>query len=271
MPREYPTRQRTGYRTPFRALLTILGLALLLSACSREPRFLVPEVIARYPHDSNAFTQGLLYYRGSLFESTGLEGASSLREVDLDSGEVMRMRPLDDTLFGEGLARIDDELWQITWQNGRAFRYELDTFDLVRSYSYLGEGWGICSDGEQLFMSDGSHQITVRDPATFAELRRIPVTLDDEPVVRLNELECVGDAIYANVWQTDTIVKIDRSSGRVVSEIDASGLLSAEERAELPTGAVLNGIAYNPDSDTFFLTGKLWPSLFEVRLVPRER
>lgn len=264
-------RQRPARRALLHPLLFGLVLTLLLSACSREPRFLVPEVLASYPHDSGAFTQGLLYFDGTLFESTGIEGSSSLREVELGSGEVIRLRPLDDDLFGEGLARVGEELWQITWQNGRAFRYDLDTFDLVRSYSYPGEGWGICYDGEQLFMSDGSHQITIRDPATFAELRRFSVTLDNQPVVRLNELECVGDAIYANIWLTDTIVKIDKGNGRVVSEIDAAELLTPEERAALPEGAVLNGIAYNPDSETFYLTGKLWPKLFEVRLVPRGR
>lgn len=252
----------------FQSALPLLVIAALLAGCSREPRLLIPEVLASYPHDSQAFTQGLLYFDGRLFESTGLEGASSLREVALESGQVIRLLPLDDRLFGEGLARVGDELWQITWQNERAFRYDLGSFELIRSYGYLGEGWGICYDGEALFMSDGSHRIAVRDPATFAELRRFAVTQDGDPVVRLNELECVGDAIYANVWQTDTIVKIDKGSGRVISEIDASALLTPEERAALPLGAVLNGIAYNPDSETFYLTGKLWPKLFEVRLVP---
>jgi glutamine cyclotransferase len=245
-----------------------LALLLLLAACSRAPRSLVPNVLASYPHDSDAFTQGLLYFDGRLYESTGLEGASSLREVDLESGEVIRILPLANELFGEGLARVGDELWQITWQNQRAFRYDLDTFELVRSYGYLGEGWGICYDGEALFMSDGSHQIAVRDPATFAELRRFSVTQGGEPVTRLNELECVGDTIYANIWQTDRIVEIDKGSGRVAAEIDASALLTPAERAGLPSGAVLNGIAYNPESETFYLTGKLWPKLFEVRLVP---
>ena len=262
MPRPRSRRHRPA------ALLAALALLLLLTACSRVPRSLVPEVLASYPHDPDAFTQGLLYHDGRLYESTGLLGRSSLREVDLESGDVIRLLPLDDALFGEGLARIDDELWQITWRNERAFRYDLETFEPIRSYGYLGEGWGICYDGEELFMSDGSHRVTVRDPATFAELRRFPVTDDGEPVTRLNELECVGDSIYANIWLTDTIVEIDKGSGRVTAEIDASTLLTPGERAALPNDAVLNGIAYNPDSETFYLTGKLWPTLFEVRLVP---
>ncbi len=249
------------------AVILVALLALLLAACSGEPRFLTVEVVNSYPHDAAAFTQGLLYFEGKLFESTGLEGSSSLREIDLDSGTMVRLLELDDNLFGEGLARVDDQLVQITWRNERAFRYDLETFDLDRRHSYVGEGWGICYDGQQLFMSDGSHQITVRDPVTFVELQRFSVTLDDQPVLLLNELECVGEIIYANVWQTDTIVKIDKGSGRVISEIDAGSLLSAAERAALPAGAVLNGVAYNPEADTFYLTGKLWPKLFEVRLV----
>ena len=167
-------------------------------------------------------------------------------------------------------ARVGDRLIQITWQNGRAFTYDLETFNPAGEFSYTGEGWGLCYDGTDLYMSDGSATLTVRDPDTFEAVREIAVTQGGAPVTELNELECVGEDIYANVWRTDRIVRINKESGNVVAEIDASGLLSAEERQALEPNAVLNGIAYNPDDDTFFITGKLWPEVFKVRFVEGE-
>ncbi len=223
------------------------------------------QVLGSAPHDPRAFTQGLVFYDGSLYESTGLYGQSTVREVDRTTGEVRRQVRLDPTVFGEGLARVGDRLIQITWQQGVAFVYDLATFERVDQYSYTGEGWGLCSDGTRLVMSDGSSSLTFRDPQTFAAIGTVSVTLDSRPVDRLNELECVGDRVYANVWMTDQIVRIDPSSGRVDAVIDAANLLAPAERS----GAdVLNGIAYDPDQDVFLITGKLWPRLFAVRFVP---
>ena len=254
--------------TSRKSLYGLLFLALLsLAGCQRAVTTLEPEVLATYPHDSDAFTQGLLFYNGYFYESTGRFGRSSLREVIPETGEVLRTWPLPDRYFGEGLARVDDRLIQITWQNETAFVYDLATFNTVGDFSYTGEGWGICFDGEDLYMSDGSATLTVRDPDTFEAVREIGVTQGGTPVTELNELECIGDEVYANVWRTNRIVRIDKEDGKVVAEIDASGLLPAEERGNLVPDAVLNGIAYDPDDDTFFITGKLWPKVFKVRFV----
>ena len=245
----------------------------LLAACQQSPAVLEPEIVARYPHDPQAFTQGLVYVGGRFYESTGLYGASSLREVVPETGEVLRTVPLDQRYFGEGLAFVDgpqdDRLVQLTWRSGEALVYDADTFERIDTFDYDMEGWGLCWDGEALWMSDGSAALYRRDPATFEILDTVQVTDEGEPLTRLNELECVGDDIYANVWQTDTIVRIDKRSGRVRARIDASDLLSQEERVALPADAVLNGIAYDPVSERFWLTGKLWPELFEVEFAPR--
>jgi glutaminyl-peptide cyclotransferase len=223
------------------------------------------EVHGTVPHDREAFTQGLLWYAGALYESTGLHGRSSLRQVDRATGEVQRQVRLDPTLFAEGLARVGNRLIQITWTEGVALVYDLQTFDRVDQFRYNGEGWGLCFDGERLIMTDGSSNLTMRDPQTFAVMGTVPVTLEGRPVERLNELECVGDRVYANVWMTDMIMRIDPRSGRVDAVIDAANLLSPEERR---MSDVLNGIAYDPEQDIFLITGKLWPKLFEVRFVP---
>ena len=240
------------------ALLSLLGLA----SCQQSITQLEPQILNSYPHDSEAFTQGLLFHEGKLYESTGLEGSSSLREVTVETGEVVRALPLADIYFGEGLAEINGDLLQITWQNGEAFRYDLETFELKDTYTYDTEGWGICYDGEQLYMSDGSATLYIRNAETFELESSIQVTRDGESVSALNELECVDEHIYANIWQTDDIVKLDKR-GRVVASIDASNVTAASGRAGDPN-AVLNGVAYNPESETFYLTGKLWPTLFEV-------
>jgi glutaminyl-peptide cyclotransferase len=224
-----------------------------------------PQVLAVFPHDRGAFTQGLLLHEGSLYESTGLYGRSTLRQVDPRTGDVKRVVSLAPTLFGEGLARVDDRLIQITWQHGVAPVYNLLTFEQVGQFTYSGEGWGLCYDGQRLVMSNGSSNLTFRDPQTFAVAGTVGVTLKGQPVERLNELECVGQHVYANVWQTDTIVRIHAETGRVDATIDASGLLSPEDRIGVD---VLNGIAYDPERDVFLITGKLWPRLFEVRFVP---
>ncbi|ADI13711.1 glutaminyl-peptide cyclotransferase [Truepera radiovictrix] len=258
---------RCSVKSLGRRVATLVA-ASLLGGCSAQAAVpLVPEVLATYPHDPEAFTQGLLWDGGRLFESTGLYGASTLREVVPETGEVVRLVALDARYFGEGLALVGDRLIQLTWQEGTAFVYDRATFERVGTFSYEGEGWGLCFDGEALYMSDGSATLTRRDPETFEVLETVEVTLRGEPVALLNELECAKGRVYANVFTTDVIVRIDPASGRVQGVVDASALLSAEERARLTRDAVLNGIAYNPEADTFYLTGKLWPKLFEVRFV----
>ncbi|MEQ8674737.1 MAG: glutaminyl-peptide cyclotransferase [Aggregatilineales bacterium] len=240
-----------------------------------DVEILVPQIIASFPHDSSSFTQGLLLHEdGFFYESGGGSAAygnqSSLRQVDPITGEVIRQVDIRDDIFAEGLALVDDRLIQLTWRNQAAIVYDLATFEPTGIFQYSGEGWGLCYDGTNLYMSDGSGNITVRDSETFQPINFITVTLFDLPTDELNELECVDDYIYANVWNTDTILRIDKFTGVVDGVIDASGLLTPEERADLQSGQVLNGIAYNPETGNFYLTGKEWSQLFEVTLVPRE-
>lgn len=244
----------------------LLGLFMLVGCQGQELSQAVPEVLATYPHDPTAFTQGLLLTNDHFYESTGLYGESSLREVVPETGEVLREVGLSPDLFAEGLTLVADRLIQITWQEGEALVYNADTFEQTDTLSYDGEGWGLCFDGEALLMSDGSASLTRRDPETFEVLDKTVVTLRGEPVEMLNELECVDGSVYANIWQSDTIVKI-AEDGRVTQEIDASGLLTEAERTQLGPNAVLNGIAYDTETETFFLTGKLWPKMLEVRFV----
>jgi glutaminyl-peptide cyclotransferase len=255
------------FHSAARGLLFLLTLALAGFQPNDAPARLVPEVVSVRAHDPGAFTQGLLLYQGLLYESTGLYGQSSLREVDPQTGEVLRMLEVPDEYFGEGLARVEGKLIQLTWQEQQAFVYDLSTFEPLRSFTYEGEGWGLCFDGENLLMSDGSPTISLRDPKTFELVSQFQVTFRGSPLPMLNELECMGDHLYANVWQTDFIVKIEKATGWVVAVVDASGLLS---RAEAAVADVLNGIAYDPENDTFLITGKLWPKLFEVRFVEGE-
>jgi len=222
---------------------------------------LVPHVHARLPHDPEAFTQGLVYANGRLFESTGLVGQSTIRELDPATGGVVRSNAVPEPNFAEGLALVGDELVQLTWQNHVAFVYGRDDFRKRREVRYETEGWGLCPHGNDLVMSDGSDTLFVRDPATFATRRRVRVTLDGDPVRMLNELECVGDDVYANVWQTERIVRIDLATGHVEAVIDVHGFLT---QSELEHADVLNGIAYIPERERFLITGKFWPRMFEV-------
>lgn len=249
--------------------IALLMPALPLSAQSPAVPVWTPQVIAVFPHDTQAFTQGLLWDDGDLYESTGQWGRSSLRRVDISTGEVLAQVAVDDQFFAEGLERIGDRLIQLTWQAGRAFVYDRATLQPVDEWRYEGEGWGLCYDGRYLFMSDGSSYLSLRDPQSFALIFRGAVTLDGQiiPPQLLNELECVGDFIYANAWNTDYLFQIDKFTGSITAIIDASALLSADEKAALRAGSVLNGIAYNPESDTFYLTGKDWSKLFEVVFV----
>lgn len=235
-------------------------------APARTPTFAF-DVVAEHPHDPLAFTQGLQWINGRLFESTGQVGASGIREVDLNSGRVIRSRDLSPPYFGEGIVILGDKLFQITWTSGKAFVYDWKTFAPTGEFTYEGEGWGLTTDGTSLIMSNGTSTINWRDPATFAVQKSIDVTDNGTPVTQLNELEWVKGEIWANVWQSEQIARIDPATGRVTGWIDLTGILSARDR----TGKedVMNGIAYDADNDRYFVTGKLWSKLFEIRLKRR--
>jgi glutamine cyclotransferase len=218
-----------------------------------------------YQHDRDAFTQGLQYVDGLLYEGTGLNGRSSIRKVQLETGTVLQRRELPQQYFGEGITLFKGTLYQLTWQSGLAFSYDAKTFKPSSTFKYRGEGWGLTHDGTQLIMSDGTDALRFLDPATFAERRRIKVTAAGKPVPQLNELEYVKGEIFANVWTTDYIARIDPQSGKVTGWIDLRGLLSAREREATD---VLNGIAYDAAGNRLFVTGKLWPKIFEIRLQP---
>lgn len=221
-------------------------------------------VLAERPHDPEAFTQGLVLDGDELFESVGRYGHSALREVDPRTGEERRRVALPTDIFAEGLALARGRLYQISWREQKALVWDARTFEQVREHRYSGEGWGLCFDGRRLVMSDGSAFLTFRDPETFRATGELQVTVDGEPQANLNELECVGNRIYANVWTTDDILEIDARTGRAISVIDASGLLTEAERAGVD---VLNGIAYDSRTRRFLITGKLWPKMFEVEFV----
>lgn len=221
------------------------------------------EIVRTYPHDSDAFTQGLQYVDGFFYEGTGLNGRSSIRKVKIESGEVVQQRDLPPEHFGEGITVFGAELFELTWQSRVAFVYDKATFAPKRRLAYSGEGWGLTHDGRNLIMSDGSDELRVLDPATFAERRRIKVTAAGSPLRRLNELEVVKGEIFANVWMTDYAARIAPASGRVTGYINLNGLLTPAERARTD---VLNGIAYDAAHDRLFVTGKLWPKVFEIKI-----
>ena len=224
------------------------------------------EVVETYPHDPEAYTQGLQYVDGELYEGTGLLGRSSRRRVDLATGEVLQQIELADQYFGAGIVVIDDRIYQLTWQSHVAFLYDRESFELIDEFSYPTEGWGLTYDGEALIMSDGSSTLYHRDPETFEEVAQVVVRDGNAPVNFLNELEYIDGEVWANIWQTDEVVIIDPVSGQVTARVDFSGLLPPDVKAEAD---VLNGIAYDAENDRIFVTGKFWPTLFEVELVPR--
>jgi glutamine cyclotransferase len=228
------------------------------------------QIVRVYPHDANAFTQGLVYVDGHLYESTGLNGHSSLRMVDLQTGKVLQHHELPTEYFGEGLTNWGASLVQLTWKAGTAFVYDRFSFALQRTVHYRGEGWGLTQDGKSLIMSDGSAVLRFLDPHTFREIRKLPVRDENgNPVLDLNELEYIRGEIYANVWHTDRIARISPRTGKVLGWIDLSGLMDKSQLAD--SDAVLNGIAYDSRFDRLFVTGKLWPKLFEIRVVHRSR
>lgn len=239
-----------------------------VSAPEPAVRRLRVEVLREFPHERDAYTQGLVWWNGVLFESTGREGESTLRRLDPRTGRVEQRIDVPAQYFGEGLSLVDRRLIMLTWRAQRAFTYDRDSFELLDTHRYRGEGWGLCYDGDRLVMSDGTDRLTFRDPATFAPIGERRVRLRGRPLHALNELECVDGGVYANVWQTDFLVRIDPASGRVTDRIDAAGLLQGVDRV----GAeVLNGIAHDPDAGTFYITGKWWPKMFEVRFVEDRR
>jgi glutaminyl-peptide cyclotransferase len=225
------------------------------------------EVVSRRPHDTDAWTQGLvLDEAGRLFESTGQVGRTTLREVDPVSGTVLRAVAPPDPVFGEGLALVDGRPVQLTWRDGIAYEWDAETFELLRSFPYEGEGWGLCFDGSRLVMSDGSERLTFRDPATFEPLGWVEAEPVGDLPIRLNELECADGSVWANAYDTDLILRIDPADGTVTGVLDATGLLEPHP-ATRTSGAVLNGIAADRAAGTLLLTGKLWPEVIEVRIV----
>jgi glutamine cyclotransferase len=226
------------------------------------------EIVKTYPHDPKAFTQGLVYENGMLYEGTGLNGQSSVRRVELATGKVLQLQRLSAEYFGEGIVICNNKLIQLTWQNKVGFVYDKTSFTLLRQFPYATEGWGITHDGKRLIMSDGSDTLFFLDPLTYKRLGTLKVRDKDQPVFNLNELEYIKGEIYANVWQQDYIARISPKTGQVLGWIDLRGLLSPEDR-QRPVD-VLNGIAYDAKGDRLFVTGKLWPKLFEIRLVEKQ-
>jgi glutamine cyclotransferase len=260
--------------------LTSAAVAMLIVGSVRAPSGTVAQqpsanaslpsygytVVHTYPHDPRAFTQGLQYVDGFLYEGTGQNGQSSIRRVKLESGEVVQRRDIAPQYFGEGITVWKSELVELTWQSGVAFVYDRKTFAPRRTFSYQGEGWGLTEDGVGLIMSDGTDSLRFLDPETFAERRRLNVTALGKAVRNLNELEFVKGEVFANVWMTDDVARIDPVTGKVTGWIDLRGLLTLRERA---SADVLNGIAYDAAGDRLFVTGKWWPKLFEIKLQRR--
>jgi glutaminyl-peptide cyclotransferase len=244
--------------------------AILIAASHGMARAAPPEYSYRvmhvYPHDPLAFTQGLEFRAGVLYEGTGLNSHSGLRKVELETGKVLQEIKLPPVYFGEGITVLDQRIVQLTWQSHKGFVYEQGTFRLIRTFEYPGEGWGLTNDGRQIFMSDGTPAIRCWDPSTLAEKRRFTVHDGTRRIEMLNELEFVRGEIYANLWQRDQVARFSPADGRVTGWIDLTGLLTPLERARAD---VLNGIAYDALGDRLFVTGKHWPKLFEIKLVPK--
>jgi glutamine cyclotransferase len=228
------------------------------------PRSYGVKVVAVYPHDPNAFTQGLVVEQGQLYEGTGQYGASSVRRVDLETGRVQKLHAINDAHFGEGITIFDGKLYQLTWKNGLAFVYDIDSFNIQQTLRYPTEGWGLTHDGDALILSDGSATLRFLDPATFATRREITVRDGDQPIDRLNELEYVDGEIWSNVWYDDRIVRISPDDGKVLGWIDLASIYPRGARGQ---DAVLNGIAYDRDAKRIYVTGKNWPQLYEIEIV----
>jgi glutaminyl-peptide cyclotransferase len=263
-----------------RELLSRLIVMFLFSACgpfsggqtSRQASAKVPPeytfaIVQVFPHDTSAYTQGLAYRDGVLYEGTGRSGESSLRKVRLRTGEVIQRVDLGPEFFGEGITILKNRVFQLTWKSGVGFVYDLETFHLKRRFTYAGEGWGLATNGHDLFLSDGTSEIRVLDAETLQEKRQLTIHEGHNPIDQINELEFVEGQIFANIWHSNRIARISPQTGEVVGWIDLTGLLSPVYR--LGPEAVLNGIAYDPIRKRLFVTGKLWPSIFEIRLSPK--
>jgi len=255
-------------------LLLFLYACLPFGQAQRQPSPAPPPectftIVHAFPHDPSAFTQGLAYRDGFLYEGTGLNAHSSLRKVRLETGEVVQHTDLDPEFFGEGIALFKNKIIQLTWKSGTGFVYDLNNFHLIRKFSYSGEGWGLATNNQELFLSDGTSEIRVLDAETLQEKRRIRVHDGSTEVDQLNELEFVEGQLFANVWHSNRIARISPQTGNIVGWIDLTGLLSPIYR--LQPEAVLNGIAYDPIRKRLFVTGKLWPSVFEIKLSPKPR
>lgn len=247
---------------------TALSLAVCtapLWGCERPVAQLGYELRRQLPHDPEAYTQGLLIHDGVFYESTGQYGSSDVRRVDITTGQVLHIHALGEEHFGEGLALVGDRLVQLTWKAGLAFVYDAATLTPLDTLEYEGEGWGLCHDGQSLFMSDGSGTLQRRSPRTFDLVEEIRVTRDGFSVRNLNELECVGEHIYANIYLENEIVRIDKVSGEINGVLDAFSL-SVYGGRPADAGAVFNGIAYDPEARTFYVTGKLWSRMFEIAI-----
>lgn len=260
-------------------LSTLLLIVPLTFACTQPaahsptPVAGVPiytyEVVKTYPHDSKSYTQGLVWIPGGFYESAGQYGQSDLRKVKLDDGKPEKLVPIEPKYFAEGLTLLDGKLYQLTWQEQKGFVYDASTFKRTSEFTYEGEGWGFATDGKSLILSDGTNKIRFLDPKTFKVLRTIAVFDDNKPerpLINLNELEYIKGEIWANVWQTDWIVRIDPATGKLLSKIDFSKILP---EAQDDMDNVLNGIAWDSKGDRLFVTGKRWPKLFEVKVKPK--
>ena len=253
-------------------LLTLTGVFFIYRYSNLEPSTnsnIIPvytyKVVNTYPHDRSAFTEGLVFEDGVLYEGTGLHGYSTLRRVKLETGEILQICELPPQFFGEGVTIYGNKIIQLTWQSHIGFVYDKYSFKLLQEFNYPDEGWGITHDGKHLIMSDGTSTLHFLDPETFEEISQIEVSANNIPVTRINELEYIQGEIYANIWQTERIARIDPLTGQVIGWIDLKGILSPEDDSE--TVDVLNSIAYDAKNDRLFVTGKFWPKLFEIELI----
>jgi glutamine cyclotransferase len=248
------------------ALSTILFVLLTGEPANSKPAHYTYSIVNTYPHDENAFTQGLVYENGSLYESTGFYGNSTLRRVNLETGEVLQLYTLSDRYFGEGITIFDDKIIQLTWREQKGFIYDRCSFDLLQEFNYSTEGWGITCDGTRLIMSDGTANLYFLDPATFEKIGQVEVH-DTTPVSNINELEYINGKVYANIWMEEKIAIINPQTGQVEGWINLSGIQNLQNQ---DVDNVLNGIAYDAKGSRLFVTGKRWPQLFEIKLIPLE-
>jgi len=256
-------------RTAFRlAALCLLATAVQPQQTKTSPKQYGFRIVHVYPHDPNAFTQGLEFRGGYLYEGTGLKGRSTVRREALDTGKVLQQIDVPSDYFGEGITVINQHVLELTWQAQVGFIYDQPTFRSLRTFSYQGEGWGLANDGQNVYMSDGSAYIRVLDPNSLTEKRRIFVHDGTSAITELNELECVRGEIYANVWHSWKIARISSATGSVLGWIDCTGIIAPDELHS--SEAVLNGIAYDSMGDRLFVTGKLWPKIFEIRVFPKK-